>query len=135
MQDAEAGNGREEQDGAAGAGGDHVASACLGDEEGTGEVDIEELAEHGGVVGFGFDIGAVVGEWEKKDLMSTGNIIIVGEPYGASRTGQLTREEGRERQNEKISTSVRQIARLLACSLACLLACLLEVLTPRSQPN
>ncbi len=58
MQDTEAGDGREEKDGAAGAGGDHVASAGLGDEEGACEVDVEEFAEQGRVVGFGFDVGA-----------------------------------------------------------------------------
>lgn len=63
MQDAGAGDGRQENDGAAGLGSDHVASAGLGDEERTGEVDVEEIAEHDGVVGFGFDVGAcVIGE-------------------------------------------------------------------------
>ena len=60
VQDAEAGDGGEEDDGAAGAGGDHVAGAGLGDEEGAGEVDVEESAEHGRVVGFGFDVGTFV---------------------------------------------------------------------------
>ena len=58
VQDAEAGNGGEEDDGAFGLGGHHVAGAGLGDEEGAGEVDVEQGAEHGGVVGFGFDVGA-----------------------------------------------------------------------------
>ena len=35
--------------------------AGLGDEERAGEVYVEELAEFGGVVGFGFDVGA--GKW------------------------------------------------------------------------
>ena len=58
MQDAEAGDGGEEEDGAAGAGGDHVAGAGLGDEEGAGEVGVEEVAEEGRVVGFRFYVGA-----------------------------------------------------------------------------
>ena len=45
VQDAEAGDGGEEEDGAAGAGGDHMAGAGLGDEEGAGEVGVEEVAE------------------------------------------------------------------------------------------
>ena len=35
-----------------------TAGAGLGDEEGAGEVDVEEAAEFGGVVGFGFYVGA-----------------------------------------------------------------------------
>ena len=58
MQDAEAGDGREEDDGAACAGGDHVAGAGLGHEEGARKVDVEEVAELARVVGFGFDVGA-----------------------------------------------------------------------------
>ena len=58
VQDAETRNGREEHDGAAGAGGDHVPGAGLGHEERAGQVDVEELAEQGGVVGFGFDVRA-----------------------------------------------------------------------------
>ena len=58
VQDAETRNGREEYDGAAGAGGDHVPGAGLGHEERAGQVDVEELAEQGGVVRFGFDVGA-----------------------------------------------------------------------------
>lgn len=58
MQDTEASDGREEQDGAAGASGNHVTSAGLRDKKGACEVDVEEVAEHGGVVGFRFDIGA-----------------------------------------------------------------------------
>lgn len=58
MQDAEAGDGGEEEDGAAGAGGDHVAGAGLGDEEGAGEVGVEEVAEEGCVVGLRFYVGA-----------------------------------------------------------------------------
>ena len=74
MQDAHAGNGREEEDGAAGAGGDHVAGAGLGDEEGPGEVDVEEGAEHGRVIGFRFDVGASVCEqrdfeWAENESM------------------------------------------------------------------
>ena len=61
MQDAEARNGGEEYDGAPGAGGDHVPGAGLGHEERAGQVDVEELAEQGGVVGFGFDVGAFSG--------------------------------------------------------------------------
>lgn len=61
VEDAEAGDGGEEDDGAAGAGGDHAAGAGLGDEEGAGEVDVEEGAEGGGVVGFGFDVGTGLG--------------------------------------------------------------------------
>lgn len=59
MQDPGAGDGGEEDDGPAGAGGDHVARAGLGHEEGAREVDVEEGAEHGGVVRFGFDVGAL----------------------------------------------------------------------------
>ena len=59
MQDPAAGDGGEEDDGPAGAGGDHVARAGLGHEEGAREVDVEEGAEHGGVVRFGFDVGAL----------------------------------------------------------------------------
>ena len=58
VQDTEAGDGREEHDGAAGAGGDHVVGAGLGDEEGACEVDVEEVAELARVVGFGSDVGA-----------------------------------------------------------------------------
>lgn len=61
VQDAEAGNGGEEDDGAPRAGGDHAAGAGLGDEEGAREVDVEEGAEGGGVVGFGFDVGTGLG--------------------------------------------------------------------------
>lgn len=61
MQDAEAGDGGEEDDGAPRAGGDHAAGAGLGDEEGAREVDVEEGAEGGGVVGFGFDVGTGLG--------------------------------------------------------------------------
>lgn len=57
MQHARPGDGGDEDDGAA-SGADHVAAAGLGDEEGTGEVDVEEPAEHGRVVGFGFDVRA-----------------------------------------------------------------------------
>lgn len=69
VQDAGAGDGGEEDDGAAGLRTDHVASAGLGDEEGAGEVDVEEVTEQGGVVGFGFDVGAlfvrlVVSDWD-----------------------------------------------------------------------
>lgn len=60
MQDTEAGDGREEQDGATGASGDHVTSAGLRDEKGAREVDVEEVAEHRGVVVFRFDIGALL---------------------------------------------------------------------------
>ena len=58
MQDTETGDGRHEYDGAAGFCRDHVPSASLRDEEGAGEVDVDEFAEHGGVVGFGFDVRA-----------------------------------------------------------------------------
>ena len=61
VQDAETRDGGEEDDGAAGAGGDHVPGAGLGYEERAGQVDVEELAEQGGVVGFGFDVGAFSG--------------------------------------------------------------------------
>lgn len=37
---------------------DHVSAAGLGKEKGAGEVDVEEPAEHVGIVGFSFDIGA-----------------------------------------------------------------------------
>lgn len=36
-----------------------MAGAGLGDEEGAGEVDVEEVAEHGGAVRFGLDVGAL----------------------------------------------------------------------------
>ena len=58
VQDAEAGDGREEDDGAARASGDHVTAAGLGHDEGARQVDVEEVAELGRVVGFGFDVGA-----------------------------------------------------------------------------
>lgn len=73
VQDARAGDGGDEDDGATaalgfggmlevgvgvGGGADHVAAAGLGDKEGAGEVDVEEAAELGGGVGFGFDVGA-----------------------------------------------------------------------------
>ena len=58
VQDAEARDGREEDDGATRAGGDHVAGAGLGHDEGAGEVDVEKAAELGRVVGFCFDVGA-----------------------------------------------------------------------------
>lgn len=61
VEDAEAGDGGEEDDGAAGAGRDHAAGAGLGDEEGAREVDVEEGAEGSGVVGFGFDVGTGFG--------------------------------------------------------------------------
>lgn len=76
VEDAEAGDGGEEDDGAARrpvsvavavavavAGEYHAAGAGLGDEEGAGEVGVEEGAEEGGVVGFGFDVGTVFGSW------------------------------------------------------------------------
>lgn len=63
VQDAGGGDGGEEDDGAAGAGGGggghHVAGAGLGDEEGAREVGVEEGAEEGRVVGFGFYVGAL----------------------------------------------------------------------------
>ena len=58
VQDAEAGDGGEEDDGAAVAGGDHVAGAGLGHDEGARQVGVEEVAELARVVGFGFDVGA-----------------------------------------------------------------------------
>lgn len=58
VQDAGAGDGGEEDDGAAGFGGDHVASAGLGYEERARQVYVEEVPEHGGVVIFGFYVGA-----------------------------------------------------------------------------
>ena len=36
-----------------------MAAAGLRDEEGAGEVDVNEAAEESGVVGFGFNVGAV----------------------------------------------------------------------------
>lgn len=58
VQDAGGGDGREEDDGAAGTSGDHVTSASLRDKERARQVDVEEGAEFGGGVGFGFDVGA-----------------------------------------------------------------------------
>ena len=61
MQDAGAGDGGDEDDGATAVVAVvfyHVAGAGLGDEEGTCEVDVEEMAELVGGVGFGFDVGA-----------------------------------------------------------------------------
>lgn len=58
MEDSRTGDGGEEYDGAASLLGDHVASASLGDEEGTCEVDVYKIAEHGVVVVFGFDVRA-----------------------------------------------------------------------------
>ncbi len=40
-----------------------TAGAGLGDEERAGEVDVEEVAELGGVVGFGFYVGAFLCVW------------------------------------------------------------------------
>ena len=56
-----AGHAGDEDDGAAGALGDHLAAAGLGDEEGAGEVDREEVVPFGVVVFLGFDVGAVGG--------------------------------------------------------------------------
>ena len=58
VQDAGGGDGGEEDDGAAGFGGDHVARAGLRYEERARQVDVEEAPEHGGVVGFGLYVGA-----------------------------------------------------------------------------
>lgn len=58
MQDAGAGDGGEEDDGAAVSCSDHVATAGLGNEERAGQINIQEGTKHGGVVGFGFDVGA-----------------------------------------------------------------------------
>ena len=60
MQHPSAGDGRDEDDGSAALGFDHVPTAGLGDEERTREVDVDEAAEHFGVVVFGFDVGAVI---------------------------------------------------------------------------
>ena len=60
MQDAGAGDGGEEDDGAAPVGGDHVARAGLGDEEGARQVDVHDVTETGRGVGFRFDFGAGV---------------------------------------------------------------------------
>ena len=56
MQDSRARYRRKEHDGAAGLLGDHVASTGLGDEEGTSEIDVDEMAEHCVIVVFGFDV-------------------------------------------------------------------------------
>lgn len=58
VENAVAGYGGDEDDGSAALVLDHVPAAGLGEEEGAGEVDVEESAEHVGVVGFGFDVGA-----------------------------------------------------------------------------
>lgn len=57
VQDAGAGDGADEDYGAAAAAGDHVAGAGLGDEEGAGEVCVDESAENLWVVVLGFDVG------------------------------------------------------------------------------
>lgn len=56
--DDRAGHGRDEDDGAAFAGGDHGAAARLSDDEGAGHVDVDQPAELLRVVIFGFDVGA-----------------------------------------------------------------------------
>lgn len=58
MEDAVAGHGGNEDHGSAALVLDHVSAAGLGKKKGTGEVDVEEPAEHVGVVGFSFDVGA-----------------------------------------------------------------------------
>ncbi len=57
MQDARAGDGADEDDGAVAGAGDHVAGAGLGGEEGAGEIGVDEGAEGLDVVVFGFDVG------------------------------------------------------------------------------
>jgi len=37
---------------------DHMLSASLGDEEGTGQVYVDKLTEFGSVIGFGFHVRA-----------------------------------------------------------------------------
>lgn len=56
MQDSGTRYGGKQYNGAAGLLGDHVAGTGLGDEEGTGEIDIDEMAEHCVIVVFGFDV-------------------------------------------------------------------------------
>lgn len=58
VQDAYAGDGAEEDDGAGRFGGDHGAGTSLRDEEGAVEVDVDEGAEEGGWVALGGEIGA-----------------------------------------------------------------------------
>lgn len=58
VQHAGAGDGGEEDDGAAAAGADHVVRARLGDEEGAGQVDVHDVPEAGWRVGFRRDLGA-----------------------------------------------------------------------------
>ena len=77
VQDTETRDGGEKDDGAAGAVGDHVPGAGLGYEERAGQVDVEELAEQGGVVGFGFDVGAFFGMQFSDDFG-----LIGGDGYG-----------------------------------------------------
>ena len=63
VQDAYAGDGAEEDYRAGGFGGDHGAGAGLRDEEGAGEIDIDEGAEEGGRVALGGEIGAEEDFW------------------------------------------------------------------------
>ena len=58
MQDADAGDGAEEDDRAAGVGGDHGAGAGLRDEKGAGKVNVDEGAEEGSWVALGGEVGA-----------------------------------------------------------------------------
>ena len=58
VQDASPGDGGDEEDTAAAVARNHVSAASLGDDEGAGEIDIEQAAEHGWVVVLGFDVGA-----------------------------------------------------------------------------
>ena len=57
MQYARAGDGADEDDRPASAAGDHVARAGFGDEEGAGEVGIDENAKFFFIVIFGFEVG------------------------------------------------------------------------------
>lgn len=52
------GHGGNQDDGARLVGSDHGFTNSLGNEEGAGQVDIDESAEHDGVIGLGRDVGA-----------------------------------------------------------------------------
>lgn len=75
VENAVAGHGGDEDDGTAALVLDHVPAAGLGEEEGAGEVDVEQSAEHVGVVGFGFDVGA--GEGSVTQLVKEVSILVI----------------------------------------------------------
>lgn len=78
-----------DEDYAAGVGGgDHSLGAGLGDEEGACYVDVEEAAEFFGLVGFGFDVGAVekVGQSFLSSLLSK---VLVEDTYSAMPAAEM----------------------------------------------